>query len=198
MIKTESQYEDTLAEVERLVALDPTPGTLDGERLELLAHLVQAYESAHYPIALPDPLEAIRFRMEHQGLTQRDLVPYLGSRSKVSEVLSGKRGLTLAMIRALHSGLGIPASVLLREPGATLSQADPGIEWDRFPVAEMVKRGWIEAAVGEFRTSAEELAKRFFSPLDGQLVGAFFHRTLRSARFARWTSTQSRRGLPAS
>src|SRR6266436_7059628 len=103
MIKTDSQHEETLAEVERLVALDPAPGTPEAERLELLAHLVRAYENEHYPIELPDPIEAIRFRMEHQGLTQRDLVPYFGSRSRVSEVLSGKRGLTLPMIRALHS-----------------------------------------------------------------------------------------------
>ncbi len=141
MIKSESQYEETLAEVERLVALDPTPGTPDAERLELLAHLVRAYESTHYPIELPDPLEAIRFRMEQQGLKQRDLVPFLGSRSKVSEVLSGKRSLTLSMIRALHNGLGIPAGVLLREAGATLPQDDPGIQWERFPVVEMVNRG---------------------------------------------------------
>src|SRR5207244_97684 len=141
-------------------------------------HLVQAYESANYPIALPDPLEAIRFRMEQQRLTQRDLVPYLGSRSRVSEVLSGKRSLTLPMIRALHSGLGIPASVLLREPGATLPHADPDIEWDRFPVVEMVKRGWIEATPGDPRAHAQELLRRFLSPLEGQHAGAFFHRTL--------------------
>src|SRR5688572_21635672 len=145
MIKSESQYDETLAEVERLVALDPAPGTPDAERLELLAHLAHAYENANYPIELPDPLEAIRFRMEQQGLTQRDLVPLLGSRSKVSEVLSGKRGLTLSMIRALHNGLGIPAATLLREPGATLPKDAPDVHWDRFPVAEMVKRGWITA-----------------------------------------------------
>jgi HTH-type transcriptional regulator/antitoxin HigA len=178
MIKTEAQYEATLAEVERLVGLDPTPGTPDGDRLELLAHLVQAYESEHFPTALPDPLEAIRFRMEQQGLTQRDLVPYFGSRSKVSEVLSGKRALTLSMIRAIHSGLAIPAHVLLRESGASLPQDEPGIQWERFPVFEMAKRGWFETPSDDPRGHAEELMRGFFSPLDGQQLGAFYRRTI--------------------
>ncbi len=88
----------------------------DADRLELLALLVRDYEDKHYPIDMPDPVEAITFRMEQMGLTRKDLERYIGSRSKVSEVLSGKRRLSLSMIRALHEGLGIPAEVLLGRP----------------------------------------------------------------------------------
>ena len=87
VIKSSTDYEDALREVDRLVERDPAPGTPDADRLELLALLIQGYESKRVSARPPDPLEAIRFRMEQQGLTQRDLVPFIGSRSKVSEVL---------------------------------------------------------------------------------------------------------------
>lgn len=116
LIKTEEDHKAFLAEVERLVALDPAPNTPEGDRLELLATLVEDYEKKHFPIAKPTPVEAILVRMEEQGLKQKDLVPYIGSRSKVSEVLSGKRRLTLPMIRALHHALRIPLEVLTHEP----------------------------------------------------------------------------------
>lgn len=118
VIRTETEYTDSLAEVEKLIDLDPAPGTFESDQLELLTLLIQQYEANRFPMALPGPIEAIRFRMEQQGLSPRDLVPYLGSRSKVSEVLNGKRPLSLTMIRALHRGLGIPADVLLQETTA--------------------------------------------------------------------------------
>jgi len=118
VIKTDEEYREALAETERLIALDPEPGTREADRLELLAMLVEAYEKEKFPIEKPNPIEAIKFRMEEQGLIQRDLVPYIGSKSRVSEVLSGKRRLTMKMARALHEGLGIPAEVLLQEPRA--------------------------------------------------------------------------------
>jgi len=114
VIHTEAEYRAALARVEEL--MDAEPGTPEGEELNLLGLLVEQYEDETFPIGLPDPIEAIRFRMEQAGLQQKDLVPYIGSPSKVSEVLSGKRRLSLAMIRRLHKGLGIPAEVLLREP----------------------------------------------------------------------------------
>ena len=116
IIKSEEEYEGSLTEVERLIALDPEQGTPEADRLELLSTLVESYEKEHFPVDIPDPISAIRFRMEEQGLKQQDLVPYIGSKSRVSEILSGKRSLTLPMIRALNTGLGIPLNVLVDEP----------------------------------------------------------------------------------
>lgn len=141
IIKNEAEYDQALARIDEIMDVDS--GTPEGDELELLVTLVELYEKVHYPIALPDPIEAIKFRMEQAGLKQKDLIPFIGSRSKVSEVLSRQRPLSIAMIRRLHEGLGIPAEVLLKEPGAQLPVAEIGIEWDRFPLAEMLKRSWL-------------------------------------------------------
>ena len=116
IIKTETEYRSYLTEVERLANHDPAPGTPDGDRLELLAMLVEDYEVQHYKFEKPAPIDAIRFRMEERGLRQKDLIPILGGKNRVSEVLSGKRPLTVAMIRALNEALKIPAELLIREP----------------------------------------------------------------------------------
>ena len=111
-IRSEADHEAALAEIERLWgAKAETP---EGDRLDILATLIDAYEAEHHPIDPPDPIEAIRFRMEQQGLTRDDLERVLGSRVRVSEVLNRKRGLSIAMIRRLHEALGIPADVLIR------------------------------------------------------------------------------------
>ena len=111
-IRSEADHEAALAEIERLWgAKAETP---EGDRLDILATLIDAYEAEHDPIDPPDPIEAIRFRMEQQGLTRDDLERVLGSRVRVSEVLNRKRGLSIAMIRRLHEALGIPADVLIR------------------------------------------------------------------------------------
>ena len=115
-IKTEEDYKAVLAEMEQL--MDAELDTPDGDRLDVLATLVDAYEARHFPIDDPDPISAILFRMEQQGLKQKDLEPMIGSSGRVSEVLSGKRGLSIQMIRNLHRELGIPAEVLIREPRA--------------------------------------------------------------------------------
>ncbi len=115
-IKTEQDYEFVLAEIEAL--MDAEPDTPDGDRLDVLTALVDAYEAKHHPIDLPDPIEAIKVRMEELGVRRKDLEAIIGSKSKVSEVLSGKRPLSIAMIRRLHSELGIPAEVLIQEAGA--------------------------------------------------------------------------------
>ena len=175
VIKTEDEHKATLAEVERLAARDPRPNTAEADRLELLAALVEDYEKERFPIEKPTPIEAISFRMEEQGLKQKDLVPYIGSKSKVSEVLSGRRKLTLPMIRALHHGLGIPLQVLTQEPDDTEAElAD--IEWDRFPIREMVKRGWLAATIHEIRSNAKQLMERFFASLGDQNTAIVFCR----------------------
>ena len=112
-IQTEDDYRAMLAEVSQLVDLDPPLDSPQGIRLDVLATLLEAYERKHYPIAAPDPIEAIKFRMEQQGLTARDLQPMIGRLNRVYEVLAGRRPLTLAMVRRLHAQLGIPAESLI-------------------------------------------------------------------------------------
>jgi HTH-type transcriptional regulator / antitoxin HigA len=111
-IRTKADYERALAEVERLWGAKL--GTPAGDRLDVLATLIDAYEAEHYPIDPPDPVEAIKFRMEQQRLTRKDLEPLIGTRTRVAEVLNRKRGLSIAMIRRLHERLGISADVLIR------------------------------------------------------------------------------------
>ncbi|AZG09404.1 transcriptional regulator [Pigmentiphaga sp. H8] len=115
-IRSEADYKAALKDISRLMESDPEPGTPDGDRLDILATLVQAYEARHFPIDLPDPVEAIKFRMEQAGLTAKDLEPMIGRRNRVYEILNRKRGLTLQMIWNLHKGLGIPAESLVKPP----------------------------------------------------------------------------------
>ena len=112
-IRTESDYETALRMISAYVDNEPEPGSEDGDRFEILVTLVEAYEAKHYPIEPPDPIDAIRFRMEQGGLTVKDLVPSIGQLNRVYEVLNRKRGLTLEMIRKLHRNLGIPAESLI-------------------------------------------------------------------------------------
>lgn len=111
-IRTEADYNEALAEIEKL--WNSKPGTTAGDRLEILVVLVDDYETRHWPIGLPDPIEAIKFKMEQQGLTRKDIEPYIGSSGRVAEVLNRKRDLSIAMIRKLHAGLGIPLEVLIQ------------------------------------------------------------------------------------
>jgi len=112
-IRTEQDYEAALARVDEL--MDAELGTPEGEELDVLVDLIEAYESRHVPMGYPSAVEAIQFRMDQDGLSPRDLIPFIGTRAKVSEVLSGKRAITMPMARALHTHLGIPAEVLLRD-----------------------------------------------------------------------------------
>ncbi len=114
-IHTEADCKAALREISALMETDPDYGTPDGDRLDVLAILVQAYEAKHYPISAPDPIEAIKFRLEQGGLSIKDLEPMIGRSNRVYEVLGRKRPLTLGMIRRLHKGLGIPAEVLIAE-----------------------------------------------------------------------------------
>ncbi len=111
-IKTEADYDAALAEIATL--MDAEPGTPEGDRLDVLVTLVEAYEAKHWPIDPPDPIVAIKLRMEQRGLTRHDLEKVLGSKSRVSEVLNRKRPLTLEMIRRLHARWGIPAESLIQ------------------------------------------------------------------------------------
>ncbi|WP_322994362.1 helix-turn-helix domain-containing protein [Castellaniella sp.] len=113
-IRTDADYKAALKIISGLVEHDPDIGTPDGDRLDVLTTLVQAYEATNFPIDLPDPVEAIKFRMEQAGLTAKDLEPMIGQRNRVYEILNRKRSLTLPMIWRLHKGLGIPAENLIQ------------------------------------------------------------------------------------
>ena len=116
-IKSERDYRRVLKEIDQLMGA--RPNTPQGDRLDVLTTLVEAWEEKHHPIDPPDPVAAIRFVMEQRGVTRGDLEPLIGSRARVAEVLNGKRRLTLPMIRRLHESLGIPADALIREPRST-------------------------------------------------------------------------------
>jgi HTH-type transcriptional regulator/antitoxin HigA len=170
VIRNEADYEETLSVLENLMDRDPVAGTPEFDQLDLLTLLIQDYESRQYQFVPPDPVEAIKFRMEQQNLTSRDLIPYIGSRSKVSEVLSRKRPLTLSMIRALHSGLRIPASVLIQEQD---QEEEVDIDWDRFPIKQMIAWGWITAPDDPSSMRSEEILSPFFAaagPLRPQAI----------------------------
>ena len=113
-IKTDADYRAALNDIENLMMAEPD--TVEGEKLDILVTLVEAYEAKHFPMDLPDPVEAIKFEMERKGLTVRDLEPMIGKSNRVYEILNHKRSLTLKMIWKLHEGLGIPAESLIKPP----------------------------------------------------------------------------------
>lgn len=165
IIKTEAEYEQALARLD--VIFDAEPETPEGDEAELLTALIEMYEEKVYPMGMPSPLEAIKFRMEQQGLKAKDMIPYIGSASKVSEVLAGKRALSLTMMRNLVK-LGIPAEVLLQEEGAKLPSDAALQQGKHFPVAEMVKRGWFanfQGTVAEAKSQLEDLLNAFVGKL---------------------------------
>jgi HTH-type transcriptional regulator/antitoxin HigA len=177
IIKTESEHRDALTEIERLMDSDPPAGTPEAEKLELLGLLVEQYESSRFKLRRPTPLEAIEFRMEQQSLAPRDLIPFLGSRSKVSEILSGKRPLTLAMVRALHEGLGIPAEVLIQDAGLEALENETEEDWSKYPIKEMIRRGWVDQSIAS--------VKAFFGTLPATARAAVLFRKSESVRSAR-------------
>ena len=122
-IRTNADYRDALREVSALIDLNPDRDSPDGERLEVIGTLLQAYEAEHYPVDPPDPIEAIRFRMDQSGLGVKDLVPFIGPLNRVYEVLARKRPLSLHMIRRIHKGMNIPAEVLIGQAEENLFAA---------------------------------------------------------------------------
>lgn len=169
VIKTEQDYKEALKLVEKLIAHDPDPNSTEGEQLSLLSALIQGYEERAFPETLPGPIEAIKFRMEQADLKPADLVPYIGSRSRVSEILSGKRQLTLEMIRALEVGLGIPAKVLIQKP-----DNDPKLKYERWDirlVKLMEARGYFgKMSIKDYGKT--ELLQSFFSSIEAKLQPA--------------------------
>ena len=127
-IRTEEDYQEALQEVEKL--MEAQPGTPEADRLEVLATLLDAYEARHFPIPEPDdPVQVLEYYMESRGLNRSDLIPFLGSKERVSEALHRKRSLSLEMIRRLHAGLGIPADLLIGvKPGKAIQPHKVGAQ----------------------------------------------------------------------
>ncbi len=175
LIKNEKDYENALSRIEGL--MDAEPGTAEMDELELLTALVEMYEERSFPIDLPDPIEAIKFYMDQLGLSQKDIIPFIGNKSKVSEILNGKRTLTLAMMRSLNKGLGISPELLMREPGANFPSGIQDLDWSRFPVVEMAKRGWIHQT-NNIKDEAEELVRNFinYDGNSGTIPSSIFRR----------------------
>ena len=167
-IRTEEDHKRALARIDEI--FDAEEGTPESDELDVLVDLVSFYESQNVDIGFSRP-ESPRssFRMDQAGLRQRDLVPFIGSPAKVSEVLSGKRDLTMSMARALHEHLGIPADVLLQKRGAEFDVALDEIEPRRFPLKEMAKRGWIPQ-IRDLIDHAEELLRGLIDQAGGPQV----------------------------
>lgn len=153
-VNTEKEYDAALERIE--ILWGAKPGTSEANELDVLLVLVRVYEQTHHSVPAPSPIEAIKFIMDQQGLKQAGLIPYIGSRSKVSEILNGKRALTLSMIRSLHSGLGIPAEILIQE-GSGFPDDGEDVDWNCFPVKEITNRGWVSGF--DDKTQAEEIVR---------------------------------------
>ncbi|MCY3708610.1 MAG: ImmA/IrrE family metallo-endopeptidase [Caldilineaceae bacterium] len=164
LIRTEDEHKKAVSRI--IDILGAVEGSPEDRELDALVEAVKAYEAETIESDFPDPISAIKFRMEEAGLTQRDLVPLIGSRAKVSEVLSGKRELTMSMARALHEHLGVPADALLKKPGATFGPAPTPDELRRFPWREMVKREWLDP-----RPNLRDYEEEMFGHLEGRAGG---------------------------
>lgn len=166
IIKSEKDYEAAMARLSALMSLDPTPDSKEENELELLALVIHDFERQTVPPVKADPIESILFRMDQLQLTRKDLIPYIGSISKVSEVLTRKRPLSLPMIRRLNQGLGIPADILIEdvETDSSVVAEDPEMDFSRFPLKEMLERGCFgdfEGNAQRLKDYAEDLVRKF-------------------------------------
>ena len=180
VIKTEKEYKDALLQIETLIDKDPKSGTPEGDQLELLSFLISKYEEEKFELDLPDPIEAIKFRMEQQGLTRKDLVPSFGSASKLSEVFSGKRSLSLKMIRSLNKNFNIPFEILLKDSNDLLPEDLISMDWTKFPFNEMYKRDWFNNFSGtlyDAKDKSEELLRDFIEPVKDNIEQPVLLRT---------------------
>jgi len=179
MIRTHEQYQIYLNEVRSILSSNPRMGTRESDRLEVLTILIEAYENSKFPVEPPDPVDAILFRMQEKGLRQVDLIPFFGTSSRVSEVLGRKRPLTVQMIKALSVGLGLSADTLV---GVSVSGEGNArkrdVDWEKFPVAEMVKRGWLNIVNRKNKQEIEDAVKEFLVCSGLQLESVAFRRTL--------------------
>ena len=184
VIKSEAQHNAYLSEVESLILENPPQGSLKADQLDLLTVLIETYENQKFPVEAPDPIDAILFRMQEQGLKQVDLIHYFGTRSRVSEVLSRKRPLTVPMIRALSIGLGISADTLVGLSVPKNEYKAEEIDWSRFPIKEIVSRGWIDKFTNNAVSATEDIVKSFISDVGLQFGGLSFRRTINGEAYS--------------
>lgn len=161
ILKTPADHKQAVARIAVLMDKEPPPGSPESDELAVLAHLAEHYEKQHHDIGMPDAISAISFRMEQQGLVPKDLVPFLGSPSRVSEILGGKRPLTVQMIRNLHQGLGIPLEVLVMSIAATRPRASKTAKRSR-------GRMWSISTMGKPAKSVVRMKQR---PLKLHAIG---------------------------
>lgn len=178
VIRTAAQYDAYLDEIQALMAKGHALNSTESDRLELLTVLLEAYENTKYPVESPDPVDAILFRMSEKGLKQADLVPYFGTSSRVSEVLSRKRPLTVQMIRALAIGLGLSAETLIGLSAPEVAPKKGDVDWSKFPINEMMQRGWLRAQTSRASTAVEDVVKNFIMDAGLHFGTAAFRRTL--------------------
>lgn len=178
VIRTREQYQAYLDEVHSLIMLNPSLGSMESDRLELLSVLIEEYENKQFPIEAPDPIDAILFRMHEKGLKQADLAPYFGTTSRVSEVLNRKRALTVDMIRALSLGLGLSAETLIGLSSSKNTLDKNNIDWSKFPIKEMKTRGWLNNFVSDSRDSTESIIQNYINQSGLRVGTASFKRKL--------------------
>lgn len=177
-IRNDADHAQALARIEQLI--DAEFGTPEGNELDVLTDLVELYEGKALKLGQPSPIAAIKFRMEQNDLSVRDLIPLIGSRAKVSEILAGKREITMSMARALHEHLGIPAAVLLQRGQSLVADDAENIQWNRFPIKTLVDAGWIKR--GSVNEDACALMKSLSQRGGGTKACATLFRKTRNSR----------------
>lgn len=176
VIRDELQYAALLEQAKELALSDPMPGTKEAERLAVISVLLEKFEETRFKFEAPDPIEAIIFRLADLGLKQKDLAEIIGSKSRASEVLTRKRPLTIEMIRAIHEQLRVPAEILIGHPKQETTETSE-IDWKKFPVKEMQKRGWLDIELAEGK-SGEQLIRSFFARTSAQSAPVMLRKTL--------------------
>lgn len=181
IIKSEEDYAAAMARLSALMSLDPKPNSKEENELELLVLVIQDFERQTVPQVRADPIESILFRMDQMKLSRKDLIPLIGSISKVSEVLSRKRSLSLPMIRRLNKALGIPADILIEDVGtdSLLVDQEPEMDFTRFPLKEMQERGCFDDYKGtahQLKEYAEDLIRKLMQELKNDQVSPAFLR----------------------
>lgn len=176
VIRDELQYASLLEQAKELAFSDPLPATMEAERLAVISVLLEKFEETRFKLELPDPIEAIIFRLADLGLKQKDLAEIIGSKSRASEVLTRKRPLTIEMIRVIHEHLRVPAEILIGQPKQEATDASE-IDWNKFPIKVMQKRGWLDTEVAEGK-SGEQLIRSYFARTSAQSIPVMLRKTL--------------------
>ena len=176
VIRDELQYAALLEQAKELALSDPLPNSEEAERLALISVLLEKFEETRFKLEVPDPIDAVIYRLAELGLKQKDLAEILGSKSRASEVLTRKRGLTIEMIRTIHERLMIPAEILIGHPKQEEKDASD-IDWTKFPVREMQKRGWFDMDLAEGK-SGEQLIRSFFARTSANRSPVLLRKTL--------------------